>query len=90
MKRQTTKSPFTLNSAGKRATSAALALAVAMSLAVGAMTPVVADTKSKTASKTARGLTEDQKTNTSISNSTLSVSVTGPSKRASRTLHHFT
>lgn len=61
MKRQTTKSPLRLNMARKRATSAALALAVAMSLAVGALTPVVADTKAKTASKTARGLTQDQK-----------------------------
>jgi uncharacterized protein (DUF1800 family) len=61
MKRQTSKSPFTLIIARKRATSAALALAVAMSLAVSAMTPVIADTKSKTASKSARSLTEDQK-----------------------------
>jgi hypothetical protein len=61
MKQQTSESPFRPSRAGKRTTSAVLAFAVAMSLAVGAITPVIADNKSKTASKTARSLTEDQK-----------------------------
>ncbi|HLF82680.1 MAG TPA: DUF1800 domain-containing protein, partial [Blastocatellia bacterium] len=57
MKRET-KGSFNLGFATRRAASAALALAIAGALALSAITPVVADTKSKAASS---GLTADQK-----------------------------
>ncbi|MEK6301759.1 MAG: DUF1800 domain-containing protein [Acidobacteriota bacterium] len=57
MKPATTRSPFRLNAARRRVASAALAFAVLASLALGALAPVIADTRAKTA----KGLTEDQK-----------------------------
>lgn len=60
MKRQT-KDSYRFAAPKKQAASAALTLAVAASLAFGALTPVVADTLSKTTNKTAKGLSPDQK-----------------------------
>ncbi|MFY9608666.1 MAG: DUF1800 domain-containing protein [Blastocatellia bacterium] len=61
MKRQTKTDPFKFAAAKKQRASAGLTLAVAASLALGALTPVAADTLSRTANKTAKGLSPDQK-----------------------------
>ena len=57
MKPAKTRSPFKLNAATRRVASAALVFAVLTSLTLGTLAPVIADTRSKTA----KGLTEDQK-----------------------------
>ncbi|HYV07568.1 MAG TPA: DUF1800 domain-containing protein, partial [Blastocatellia bacterium] len=57
MKQSTTRNRFRLNAATSHAVSAVLVFAVLTSLTLGALAPVIADTRSKTA----KGLTQDQR-----------------------------
>ncbi|HSF23349.1 MAG TPA: DUF1800 domain-containing protein [Blastocatellia bacterium] len=61
MKRQTRNEPVGLAAARRHPASTALTLAIAASLALGALMPAVADTLSRSANKTAKGLSPDQK-----------------------------
>ena len=61
MKRQTRNEPVGLAAARRHPASTVLTLAIAASLALGALMPAVADTLSRSANKTAKGLSPDQK-----------------------------